>query len=273
MKYKLIACDLDGTLLDDNSLFTEKNADAVKKIAESKVIFSIVTGRTFYEIPKEIRENKYIDYIIYSDGAVTVNKTSSKVLFSKYFSNDSVREIFTLLDSFDTMIELYEDGNPVTDRDKINAEALNYYKVDENYFDVIFETRIGVDDLSEYVKKSVKTEILNVFFKNPAERLECMRLLKNFDDITFTTSMDNNLEIMPLNVSKGKALSRLCDMLNIPCSKVIAVGDSSNDAAMYVYAGLSLAPANASNEIKKIADRVICSNNEGVVDYTYKNIL
>ncbi|MGN1328490.1 MAG: Cof-type HAD-IIB family hydrolase [Eubacterium sp.] len=273
MKYKLIACDLDGTLLDDNSVFTEKNADAVKKITESGVNFAVVTGRTFYEIPKEVRECKYIDYVIYSDGAVAINRNSSKVLFSKYFSNDSVREIFNLLDSFDTMIELYEDGRPVTDKEKISEDALNYYSVDENYRSVIFETRIGVDDLSEHVKKSVKTEIFNVFFKNSEERLECMRQLKTFDDISFTTSMENNLEIMPLKVSKGKALSRLCDMLNIPYSKVIAVGDSSNDVTMYAYAGLSLAPSNASEEIQKIAGRVICSNNDGVADYIFNNVL
>lgn len=273
MKYKLVACDLDGTLLDDNSVFTDKNADAVKNIAQSGVNFAVVTGRTFYEIPKDVRECKYIDYIIYSDGAVAVNKNSLDVLFSKYFTNDSVREIFNLLDSFDTMIELYEDGNPVTDDDKISEDALDYYGVDKNYRKVIFETRKGVDDLSEHVQKSVKTEIFNVFFKNPNERLECMRQLKDFDDISFTTSMDNNLEIMPLKVSKGKALSRLCDMLNIPDSRVIAVGDSSNDVTMYAYAGLSLAPANASDEIKKIADKVICSNNDGVADFIYKNIL
>lgn len=273
MKYKLVASDLDGTLLNDDSVFTEKNSEAIKKITELGVHFAIVTGRTYYEIPEALRDCKEIEYVIYSDGAVAMNKNTGEILFSKYFSATEVGEIFDLLDCYDTMIELYENGYPVTDKSKINDKSYEYYEIDENYRDVITQTRVGVSDFKEYAHKSEKTEIFNVFFKNQSERADCMKKLRDFDDISFTTSMTNNIEIMPKVVSKGKALSRLSDVLSIPWNKIIAAGDSSNDVTMFAFSGLSLAPSNAGEEIINISGHKICSNNDGIADYIYKYIL
>ncbi|MDD6728405.1 MAG: HAD family hydrolase [Eubacteriales bacterium] len=270
MKYNLVACDLDGTLLDDNSNLTEKNIDAIKNITSLGAHFVVVTGRTYFEIPDAVRNLECIKYIIYSDGAVAVNNNSKEALFSEYFSNSLAAEIFNLLDEYDTMIELYENGYPVTDKKKINEKSYEYYAIDPNYRDVITQTRVGKDNLNEYVKNTEKTEIFNVFFKNLSERTECMRRLKDIDDIIFTTSMDNNIEIMPCNVSKGKALSRLCEMLNISWDKVITAGDSKNDISMFSASDVSVSPSNASGEIQRISDDTGCSNNEGIADYIYK---
>ena len=68
MKYKLLACDLDGTLLDDNSNVSNENLTAIGELTKLGIEFILCTGRTFYEIPQVLRECEDIRYIIYSDG-------------------------------------------------------------------------------------------------------------------------------------------------------------------------------------------------------------
>lgn len=273
MNYKLIACDLDGTLLDDYNNLGERNARAIKKIANAGIHFAVVTGRTFYEIPKEIRELNQIDYIIYSDGAAAVNKNSRTFLFEKYFTAELTGRLFELLNSFDTMTELYEKGRPVADAKKINEASLAYYNIDRNYRPVILATRTGDNNFEKRARESESTEIINVFFKDLRQREACLKELDKIKAVTVTASMDNNLEIMPYGISKGNALKKLCDMLAIPMESVIAAGDSQNDLTMLNKAGLPLAPSNSCEAVKRKVKHVICSNNDGVAQYICKNIL
>ena len=78
MKYKLLACDLDGTLLDDNSNVSAENLNAIDEMVKLGVEFAICTGRTYDEIPKVLLDNKSIRYIIYSDGSVILDKNKKK---------------------------------------------------------------------------------------------------------------------------------------------------------------------------------------------------
>lgn len=273
VKYKLTAFDLDGTLLDDLGNIGEKNMHAIKKAAAAGVIFTVVTGRTYYEIPEEVRACSDIKYIIYSDGAVVADNCTKEIMFCKYFDRETLAEIYSLLSGYDAMIELYENGRPVTDKINLSSAALDYYRVDKNYRSIIIKTRTPAESLADIVHSSDKAEIFNVFFRNPHERLSCMRALKDIDAVNFTTSMDNNIEILPQGVSKGKALSRLCDLLVIEQSRVLAVGDSSNDITMFAFAGCAVAPSNAPDDIKRIAGRTACSNNDSIADFICNNFL
>lgn len=272
MRYKLVACDLDGTLLNDNSSVSKENLKAIEKINKSKIIFALVTGRTLFEIPQELLECDDIRYIIYSDGAVAYDKKNSEI-FYKYISTDDALKLYNLLNKYDTMIELYENGHPVTDIKKLNIKSYDYYNIDKNYQPVIEKTRTGVENLEKYIKENSKIEIFNIFFKHLEERDECAKILKNDFDICVTTSMDNNIEIMAGGVSKGKALERLCNHLRIDGRNVIAAGDSLNDLSMLDYAGTPLSAGNAQQYVKEYTGNTICTNNEHIAKYILENIL
>ena len=89
MKFKLIACDLDGTLLRDDSTVSAENFSAINTLVKSAVEFVVCTGRTFYEIPKELLECDDIRYIIYSDGSAAYDKKEQKQLFAPIFLRHS----------------------------------------------------------------------------------------------------------------------------------------------------------------------------------------
>ena len=256
MSYKIFACDLDGTLLDDNSNVSKDNFDAIEQMTKDGIEFALCTGRTFYEIPQSLRDFQSIRYIIYSDGSVIYDKKKNKNVYEHYVDMQTLIRLYNLLSSYDTMIEFYENKEPKTDKSKLNINSYHYYKIDENYIDVID-----------------KTELLNVFFKNSDERKNCFEKLKHFDDIIFTTSMTNNIEITAENVSKGSALSKLGELIGAKSNEIIAAGDSKNDLPMFEFAGLPIAAGNASDEIKSITKNTACSNNESIVKYIYDNYI
>lgn len=273
MNYMLFACDLDGTLLDDNSNVSTDNIDAIEQMTDDGIEFALCTGRTFYEIPQVLRELKSIRYIIYSDGSVIFDKKENKNIYEHYIDMPTLTGLYNLLSSYDTMIEFYENKEPKTDKSKLNFKSYQYFKIDENYIDVIDKTRIGIDDLSSAVDLFDKTELLNIFFKNEDERQDCFEKLKQFDNIIFTTSMSNNIEITASNVSKGSALSKLSELIGAKSDEVIAAGDSKNDLTMFEFAGLPVAAGNASDEIKSITKNTACSNNDSIVKYIYDNYI
>lgn len=273
MRYKLVACDLDGTLLNDNSSVSKENLKAIEKINKSKIIFALVTGRTLFEIPQELLECDDIRYIIYSDGAVAYDKRLKKEIFCKYISTGTALKIYHLLKKYDAMIEIYESTHPVTEATNLNSKSYDYFNIDRDYRPVIDKTRIGVEDLEEYIKENRRIEIFNIFFKHLEERDECAKILKGDFDICVTTSMDNNIEITAQAVSKGKALERLCNHLRIDGRNVIAAGDSLNDLSMFDYAGTPLSAGNAQQYVKEYTGNTICTNNEHIAKYIWENIL
>ena len=101
MKYKLLACDLDGTLLDDNSNVSAENLNAIDEMVKLGVEFAICTGRTNDEIPKVLLDNKSIRYIIYSDGSVILDKNKKKNIFEHYIDEITNKKLFELLSNYD----------------------------------------------------------------------------------------------------------------------------------------------------------------------------
>lgn len=273
MKYKLLACDLDGTLLDDNSNVSNENLNAIGELTKLGIEFILCTGRTFYEIPQVLRECEDIRYIIYSDGSVIFDKKQNKNIYANYIDNKTDKKLFNLLSSYDTMIEYYDDGHAKTDKSKLNAISYKYYNIDHNYVSVIEQTRIGFDDFEKAIDTFNHTEMLNIFFKEQNEREECFERLKELANLNSTTSMDNNIEIILSNVSKGNALEILCNTLKIDKKDAIAVGDSCNDLSMFSIAGTSVASGSASKFVKDKADFVACSNNEPIVNHILNNIV
>lgn len=273
MKYKLIACDLDGTLLQDDSKVSRENLDAIGKITQKGIIFALVTGRTLYEIPEELLKCSDIRYIVFSDGSVACDRKNDTELYSKYIDRKTALKLFNLLKPLSVMTEIYQDGHPVTEKRNLNNDSYEYYKIDEDYRSVIDQTRIGVDNLESYIEGCEKIELFNIFFREQAQCSEYAKLLENIDEIQFTTSMENNIEITSKSVLKGVALERLCDYLRISSDSVICVGDSPNDFSMFDFSGLALSAGNACEEVKKRTDKTVCTNNEHIVKYILENIL
>jgi Cof subfamily protein (haloacid dehalogenase superfamily) len=267
-----IATDLDGTLLSSKNEVSAENLAAMRRLNSAGIKIILLTGRTFYEIPEILRKCGSIDYMIYSNGAAATDGKAT--VFGNCILHEKAVYLFELFEKYETFIEIYADGVPYVSKDKFNDEAFNLHRIDKGFIPEMHISRRPVPDLSKIVTDpSRKFEMFDVFFKNESERLECTELLKNDGEIEVTSSMTSNLEIFASGSGKGKALERLCGIVGIPINRVVITGDSKNDISAFQTSAKKYAVSNACPELKMLADKIICSNDENIMSYLEKEIL
>lgn len=267
MAIKLAATDLDGTLIASNGEISTENFEAMEEAIKKGLYIVPTTGRSFYEMPKELRERKSYTHCICSNGAVIFDRNGNEI-WKSTFSMDKTMELFGILSEYDTMIEVYTKGTPVTETSKLTKEAYIHYRVEENYHDVLTATRKGVENLKSFLSENSEVaEMFNIFFSDAGERKEAFERIGKLDYVELTTSMASNMEILQRSVNKGSSLKMLCEKLKVKKEEVMAMGDSRNDLTLLSAAGTALAVANACDDLKKVADEVICSCDESAMAY------
>lgn len=282
---KLIASDLDGTLLNDRGQISEKNAAAIKKAIDSGLYFAAATGRSRQAASIPLREAGIHCPIISLNGAMLFNEqgellhsiemereSAEKVLevcrergmYLEFFTNKGIlsvsREHF-----MEVLVDIMQSAHPHLTAEDIRAHAHLRFQFEpvefiDNY-DMIFE----MEDIRIY-------KIL-AFSIDRGQLLEARKALKNDTHMAITSSGDINLEFNHSEAQKGIALQRLAEYLDVPLKDVVALGDNWNDVSMFQVAGLGIAMGNASDEIKKLADRTTKSNIEDGVAEVIEQIL
>lgn len=265
---RYIASDLDGTLISSDNEVSEENLDAIDRMHNAGVRFIVLTGRTLYEVPLELRHNDSIDYIIYSNG-VGIWDRKRGLLKNNFIDDEKAKKVFEILSEYDTFTEIYSGGRPYVDASKFDSEHFLYYKIDKGFIPEMNKSRVKIPNLRKIIDDSNdKVEMFDVFFRYEKERQECLKRLKNdFDDLFVTSSMSNNLEIVRAGNSKGNTLIEFCNKMGIDIKSVTVLGDSRNDISAFETDAKGYAVANACDELKNLADKVICSNDENVMRF------
>lgn len=265
---RYIASDLDGTLISSDNEVSEENLDAIDRMHNAGVRFIVLTGRTLYEVPLELRHNDSIDYIIYSNG-VGIWDRKRGLLKNNFIDDEKAKKVFEILSEHETFTEIYSGGRPYVDASKFDSEHFLYYKIDKGFIPEMNKSRVKIPSLQKIIDDSNdKVEMFDVFFRYEKERQECLKRLKNdFDDLFVTSSMSNNLEIVRAGNSKGNTLIEFCNKMGIDIKSVTVLGDSRNDISAFETDAKGYAVANACDELKNLADKVICSNDENVMRF------
>lgn len=264
---KLAATDLDGTLISSNGEISNENFEAMENAMNNGLYVVLTTGRSFYEMPESLREKKTYTHCICSNGAVIFDR-DGKEIWKSTFSKAETMELFSILSEYDTMIEVYTKGTPVTEKSKLTKESYIHYRVEENYHDVLTATRKGTENLESFLTENDEgAEMFNIFFSDADERKEAFERIGKLNNVELTTSMESNMEILQRSVNKGSSLTMLCEKLNVKKEEVMAMGDSRNDLTLLSAAGTALAVANACDDLKQVADEVICSCDESAMAY------
>jgi Cof subfamily protein (haloacid dehalogenase superfamily) len=263
MKYKLIVSDLDGTLLDSNREISKRTKELIKEFTEKGGIFTFATGRM------EASVGKYLDYLDISDpvviynGAKVVDIKKGVVLFEELLEYDLAKTALKIAAEYEWDVLLYLDKkiyvNEITD-------------VIEEYMlkDGVYCEAVG--RLDEFLKCE-PTKILIIGNPNCfAPYIEQLQKQIN-TSLNYVFSEHNYLEILPGDASKGSALKKFAESINISIEQTIAIGDNLNDLSMIKAAGLGVAVENAQDEVKKCADYITKGNDdEGVAEVIYKVI-
>ncbi|MBE5949245.1 MAG: HAD family phosphatase [Lachnospiraceae bacterium] len=257
MKYKLIAADMDGTLLDDRKIITPKNLSAIKKAMANGSIFAFSTGRPPIAVEpyrKIIDEN--VPVIAYNGAMVVLGEND--IFFNQTLTKEQATIILEHVRKYNTMACIWSRNRLYVT--ELGARA-DKYKINVMTEPVLF------DDPETIINQGI-TKFL---WYDTAERTAFFRqeLAEPFGKlgITVCPSTSEYLEFFSSNVSKALSLERLAKHYGIRREEIIAFGDNFNDLEMIEYAGLGVAMQNAPDGVKNAADFVTVSNNEDGIAY------
>lgn len=270
---KLIALDLDGTLLDSRKCLSPRNEQALKECIRKGIWIVPCTGRIWFGVPEFIRRFPGIRYAITTNGAVVEDVRDGQVLDEKKLSCSQAEELLNLAKEFDAMYDVYVDGAAFGEARFL--DHMEDYGISPALMNMIRETRTPVPDVAAEVRKrQVPAEKINYFFADPRERERARAALLSRGDVLVSSSFSSNLEINAPGASKGEALYRLAAHLGIPPESTMGFGDGENDLTLIRMAGTGVAMKNAIPALKDCADYITLSNDEdGVADAIEKLVL
>ena len=264
MPVKIIALDLDGTLLTHDKRLTERTRETLRKAAEQGNWIVPATGRALKAIPAEILRLPFLRYVISINGASVSDEVTGERLYS---ANIPLRTAMALMDfakQYDCMYDCYWQDTGWSNRSFLDRIRL------------ILNSRQPVDDLERMIsERADSVQKVQLCFRDLEERTAAkMAIESSFPNIVATSSFRNNLELNWKTADKGIGLLRLAEHLGLSASDTIAFGDSSNDLSMLRAAGIGVAMGNASEEVKAACGAVTLTNDQnGVAAYLEQYIL
>ena len=270
-KYDLIAFDMDGTLLTSRNTVSESSKEAIAKAIDSGKKVVICTGRAIraVEMYKE-HDLPDVRYYVCENGALIYDSSEKVVLSSTVISEKIVSEIIELIAERDCMGIVVSDGRNQSSRKDV--ERMEHFQA-ERYKELQFQTGILYDDICEgYRKEKFPVEKLNIYCASVEVRDELFERMKQLP-VTVVYAEETGLEVSPLHMNKGVGLRKICEILQVPLDKAIAVGDSDNDVEMMKIAGLPIAMGNARKCVRDICNVCVADNDHGGCAEAIRNYL
>lgn len=252
MKYKFVAVDMDGTLLNSRGEITPATAEEIRKLADKDVVFTISTGRPIQGVAKYRELFGLTGPVITYNGAMIVNAEDNKVLFEQGLLREDARKIWELGQKYNTTMCIWA-GN-----------QLYGNRLDEKIHD--YKKLSGVEPiLADDVEELLELGITKILWYDEVERIEEFLAQLSSDmfcEVSYCTSKPTFLEFFSSKVSKAVAMEKIGEFLGISRDEMMAIGDGMNDLSMIQYAGLGVAMGNAAQEVKDNAQFITDTNDE-----------
>jgi Cof subfamily protein (haloacid dehalogenase superfamily) len=265
MKVKLVASDLDGTIIDKNNNISAKNFDAIKKIHKKKIDFAICTGKA-YSVSKKICDKFTATYGIFGNGTQIINLKTGQELLRRTLEKKDLLFIVTFAKRYNYHIHLYTETEIISEKleymDLRNYKLRNQNSTDGLKFKII-------PDILEFIEKT-DIEVFSAVISSSESNLTYFKSLLNINSNIETTFINKRgkyrdkiinkdyeyLNIAPNNINKNEALNFLSKHLNISKENMLAIGDNINDLEMVKNTGIGVAVNSAYDDLKKVAKYV-----------------
>lgn len=280
---KLIAIDLDGTLLSDDGSISQENIHTIHAVQKQGDMIAISSGRSFQDTAQILQLAGIDCPIMTGNGAKSYH--DGKQLQTLALTVPVISEMISILEQRGLYYEIYtkdgvliEEGkkeilnNEIEQLKKRTTESLQW-AVD--IVDIQFNQH-GLTFVSDY--KAIdftNSEVYKLFVLSfDTQKLRKLRSdLTEKKDISLTSSGDQKLEIGHVEASKGNALKLMADYLKVPLENTVAIGDNLNDLSMFQVAGQSVAMENAEDEVKMKSTYTTKAYYEDGVAYALKKYI
>nr|WP_272508961.1 Cof-type HAD-IIB family hydrolase [Clostridium ganghwense] len=269
----MICLDMDGTLLNDDKIISERNKEAIKKAHDKGVKIAISTGRLFTSA-KYYAEILGVEApIIASNGAYIREKDKDDVIYEALLGKENCEKIWSIIEKYN-FFNCFNTYDTVISNKPFPKEY-PYYKLNEDLPEdrkINLEVSANFQGVFERDKdKIVKAICLSEDYDRIRKAKEEIKALGEFEVVS---SSLNNFEIMKKGSSKGKAVEVLAGFYGLSREEVICMGDGENDLSMLQYVGMGIAMGNAEYYVKDNAKYVTdTNNNDGVAKAIEKFVL
>ncbi|WP_143316179.1 sugar-phosphatase [Clostridium sp. HBUAS56017] len=266
--YKIIALDMDGTLLNDEKVITDKTKNALIEARKKGVKVVLASGRPVDGLKRYLNELELVEdneFVLSYNGCLVQKTKGEEIICEVGLTGKDLHYAYELSRQLGVNIHAFSPT-----RGLITPKVSKYTEVEANINDIdIRVCDFNTIEEDEHIVKIMfidEPEILDKAIASlPSEIYERYNVVK---------STPYFLEIINKESGKGVGLKALADYLDIPSKEIIAVGDAGNDLDMIEFAGLGVAMGNATEKIKEIADYITGKNTEdGVLEVVEKFIL
>ena len=251
---KLIALDLDGTLLNSDKELTERTRCALEAAAEAGIEIVPATGRFYRGMPRVVRELPFVRYVITINGAEVLDLSSGERIYSADIPAEEAVTFFAGLDSLPVIYDCYMDGWGYMTASM--QERAAEYITNIHSLEMVRTLRSPVPELKAFLRGEGRAvQKMQLFTADITLRDDLLgALTEKYPQFAVTTSLPNNIEINSRLADKGRALLILAKRLGIRREETMAFGDGINDLTMIRAAGTGAAMENARAEVKRAAD-------------------
>lgn len=275
---KLIASDMDGTLLGANNDISEENLKAIRKAEEMGVNFAIDSGRRYEDIKPFLDKYNLKCECIVLNGAEYRDKEGN-ILEGIYMDKNKIKDVLNIIQRDGLNVEIYTDKGLYTTNTReeslkgsmfmvqyfhpevTNDEEILKMAKEEHHFPILNY----IDNIDEFLNTDIKIGKIEAYDKCKDKVFKSKEKLQKIDGLAVASSVTFNVEINNIKAQKGIILAKVSEKKGLKKEEVAVIGDGFNDYSMFAEFPVSFAMGNAIPEIKEIAKYITDTNyNSGV---------
>ncbi|WP_080847522.1 Cof-type HAD-IIB family hydrolase [Cytobacillus gottheilii] len=269
MIYRLLALNIDGTLLQSNGRLHKSTKEAIEYVQEKGIYVTLITSRSFPSAKKVAKALKLDTQIVTHRGAF-IGKTIDKPVLVKRIAEEVTYDIIRFLEGFPCQIRIVHEKFALANKYKLNHNLMA--KTVFSSGDPVFYSQQFVESVSETIlEEPVSPPKIEVYFENSEDLEDARTAIRGmFSEVDMLQLNDLRLEIVSAGVSKLNGLLYLGEQLGIRRNQMVVIGDGLDDLEMIEAAGLGVAMGNAPAEVKNAADWLTRTNDQHGVTYMVK---
>lgn len=283
---RLIASDMDGTLLNNRSEITFTTVAAINAVQRTGIRFLINTGREYSSACSDLKHKKIYCDMICSSGAATydqlgnsynlhpIPKSVAAQILTTFFNFGVYADVYTnqgraFIGNKAKLFRYYDQGVFPSSR----KENKLYYRNMDEFFQMVKETKI-YESIDTLLADEVSIFKISTTHMNPQLITRLRRQMKQISGLSIASTSDTTLEISDEKAQKGYALLQYAKIYNIAPNEILVLGDSENDLSMLTLSGVhSIAMGNAKEEIKEVCAYITRTNEDNGVAYILERLL
>lgn len=271
MIYKLLAVNIDGTLLQSNGRYSKATKEAIEYVHSKGVSIVLVTSRSYQLCEQIVKTLKLQPMIVASQGAFIGTTIDQPLLITKVHEQTAL-DIIKLLEQLQCQIILHCEEMQIANRIHLPENLIGKVVMYAN--EQKMHTHRFVDCLSDYLQNEPANPFsLEAKLHTKKEQEDIKKVIEStFSDVRVICKSDHTIIVVPTSVSKWKGIQQLAEHYKISVKEIVAIGDAEDDVESIVGAGMGVAMGNASLEIRKKADWITRSNNDDGVAYMVKEL-